>query len=404
MPLLHETSLTARSCSPVQGGKKMARSVKVFVGYQFTSTYYARAELDGAIAKACETVEGDLASRASVTIDYEPTDISPGKILLEELSALVSRADICLFEVSHANTNVFFELGMAYALGKPTILLLANQAKQDQTIPSDLRGVVYLMYKTPKNLWAKLSQEILGRVEEVLAKRDDAAYFLDYVWMRSNKHDTMIVGEDLVRVDKEADEKGVFYVHSGDALALIEAQVNYALLNSEMRALKVSSRAIKGVDLNKNLLIIGGPRSNEVTKRLLKELELPWQFELGGERSSDSKCLKHREKRGALEAEKNHDVQVDYCMFLCGPNPFYPAANFSLFAGLYSFGVVGGLRAVSPAYMVPHAQRNISTILKQGWEPGKIVQVVAPVPVIHEDPAIPVFTPEYVEVFDFGGN
>lgn len=182
-------------------------------------------------------------------------------------------------------------------------------------------------------------------------------------------------------------------------MAIIEAQVNYAYINKEMRVLKISSKEIKGKDLDKNLILIGGPNSNEVTKRILKEIELPWQFDIGIH-TKTGKCIKHRTKDKILTAKKNHDVRQDYCMIFFGPNPFNLSTNVSLFAGLHTFGVVGAVRALSPTNSSMQVTNNVQSIIRRGWRLGKQFQVVAPVSVINLDPAIPTFPINDIEVMD----
>ena len=377
----------------------MENKIKIFAGYQFVSDYYDRAELDAAINWACETAESDLSGSYSISIEYYPIDISCGNILLNELSKSLHESSICIFEVSEINDNVFFELGIAHALKKPVILLVSSTINRSNALPSDLHGIVYLKYKNIGQLRSRLSKEILGKAKNILENGISITNFLDHIWMQKNTIETVIVGEDIVSVNEGAGKKDVYYVHSGDALAIIEAQVNYAYINKEMRVLKLSSKEIKGKDLDKNLILIGGPNSNELTKRILKEIELPWQFDVGTH-TKTGKCIKHRTKNRILTAKKNHSVRQDYCMIFFGPNPFNLSTNVTLFAGLHNFGVVGAVRALSPTNASVQVTNNVQSIIKRGWRLGKQFQVVAPVSVINLDPAVPAFSINDIEIID----
>lgn len=66
---------------------------------------------------------------------------SPGIILQDIVTGLV-RASVVVAEITPVNANVFYELGYAHALGKPTILL----AERGATLPFDVSGYRCIFY------------------------------------------------------------------------------------------------------------------------------------------------------------------------------------------------------------------------------------------------------------------
>ena len=72
------------------------------------------------------------------------------------LEAAIRRSDFVLADVTHQNPNVFYELGYAQALRKPTILLLDSEA--GRSLPADLQGLPFITYG-PNNL-AGLKEQI----------------------------------------------------------------------------------------------------------------------------------------------------------------------------------------------------------------------------------------------------
>lgn len=66
---------------------------------------------------------------------------SPGVILQDIVTGLV-RATVVVAEITPVNANVFYELGYAHALGKPTILL----AQRGATLPFDVSGYRCIFY------------------------------------------------------------------------------------------------------------------------------------------------------------------------------------------------------------------------------------------------------------------
>jgi hypothetical protein len=68
---------------------------------------------------------------------------------MDDIRTKILKADLLLCEMSGRNPNVFYELGLAHAIGKPAILL-AN-AKKD--IPFDLQHVRTIIYDTKLAGW-----------------------------------------------------------------------------------------------------------------------------------------------------------------------------------------------------------------------------------------------------------
>jgi hypothetical protein len=73
---------------------------------------------------------------------YHVGDVfGPGMILNDIVQGLIE-SKVIIAEVTPSNQNVFYELGYAHALGKPTILL-AERGKQP---PFDISGYRHLFY------------------------------------------------------------------------------------------------------------------------------------------------------------------------------------------------------------------------------------------------------------------
>lgn len=66
----------------------------------------------------------------------------PG-VILQDIASGIIEAKIVIAEVTPVNQNVFYELGYAHALGKPTILL----AERGKELPFDITGYRCLFYE-----------------------------------------------------------------------------------------------------------------------------------------------------------------------------------------------------------------------------------------------------------------
>jgi hypothetical protein len=77
------------------------------------------------------------------TINLEET-AAAGAIWASAVSDAIHDADLVIADLSDQNSNVMFELGIAHALRKPTIILARRDTHSK--IPSDLAGFTYLLY------------------------------------------------------------------------------------------------------------------------------------------------------------------------------------------------------------------------------------------------------------------
>ena len=66
----------------------------------------------------------------------------PG-IILQDIVKKIVESTIIIAEISSKNPNVFYELGYAHALGKPTILL----AEKGDELPFDIQGYRVIFYE-----------------------------------------------------------------------------------------------------------------------------------------------------------------------------------------------------------------------------------------------------------------
>jgi hypothetical protein len=127
-----------------------------------------------------QTYDNILSVARSLELSCKRGDefLSDESIMTEIWSALW-HARVCIADCTDRNANVFYELGIAHTIGKPTILLAQSQ----EDIPFDVQHRRVIIYEnTPKGLrsfrdtLAKALQEELGletnKLYEILDKLD----------------------------------------------------------------------------------------------------------------------------------------------------------------------------------------------------------------------------------------
>jgi len=77
---------------------------------------------------------------------YSPSKIAAGAAISDSIATALRRADVVLFDISEATPNMMFEVGFAMGRGVPILLLI--DLGSSPRLPSDLRGVQFLVYDT----------------------------------------------------------------------------------------------------------------------------------------------------------------------------------------------------------------------------------------------------------------
>src|SRR5262245_32353094 len=74
---------------------------------------------------------------------YRADDVFKPGVILQDIRQGIIDSDVIIAEITPVNANVFYELGYAHALGKPTILL-AN--RKTEKLPFDVSGYRVIFY------------------------------------------------------------------------------------------------------------------------------------------------------------------------------------------------------------------------------------------------------------------
>jgi hypothetical protein len=91
-------------------------------------------------------------------------DIWENAAIIQDVVSLVDRSRIVVCDCSGRNPNVFYEAGIAHALGREVILI--TQSEHD--IPFDLRHLRYIRYLNNAEGRATLVQSLQARMQTIL--------------------------------------------------------------------------------------------------------------------------------------------------------------------------------------------------------------------------------------------
>jgi len=88
--------------------------------------------------------------------------------VMEDVWTATQTSSVVLADVTGRNPNVFYELGLAHALGKPVVIISNNR----EDIPFDIQHLRYIDYDKDDESWG---QTLQLRIREALEQRDGDA-------------------------------------------------------------------------------------------------------------------------------------------------------------------------------------------------------------------------------------
>ncbi|HEX8098721.1 MAG TPA: hypothetical protein VF660_00790 [Actinomycetota bacterium] len=107
-------------------------------------------------------------------VELEPhraDDLYRPSTIVNDIWSYTQRAKLLLADLTGKNPNVFYELGLAHALGKPAILV----AESMDDIPFDLRALRIIVYDKNDPRWGeRLQEKVQTSITEVLKAPQEA--------------------------------------------------------------------------------------------------------------------------------------------------------------------------------------------------------------------------------------
>lgn len=101
------------------------------------------------------------------------------------------------------------------------------------------------------------------------------------------------------------------------------------------------------------LLLVGGPRNNDITKLLFERVNLPVRF--------DGHSLIDKDNVRSTPLAINQTIIKDYGVIINIPNPFHDNKRIILLAGCHAYGTNAAIRAMTWPYLKETLKRISST-------------------------------------------
>ncbi|MGO4156001.1 hypothetical protein [Cupriavidus sp. YAF13] len=143
---------------------------------------------------------------------YRVDQDSSATVLVEAIEKNIKRAAVCLADITEDNPNVWYELGFAYAAGRPVVMACSDERqKAGKRFPFDIQHRAVVTYKTesPRDFQAfkdNLTERLKAMLEqgEVLEEMAEQASVASVDGLSSQELNVLVVAASSVAQDDGA--------------------------------------------------------------------------------------------------------------------------------------------------------------------------------------------------------
>jgi hypothetical protein len=338
----------------------------VFMVMPYKAGYLQFEKVRGVVEKAIgyECVRADKVHGASENV-------------LTKIQFMIERAELVIADISkykRVSPNVFYEIGWAHASGK-TLLILC---KEDQKIPTDLKGLEYLEYSDS----AEGDELFRERLTKALCQNVGRRVALLKDMLRARKPTPCYIvanprypGEDTV-IQGQASHSRTF----GDDLGILGLSSAFGRFMPEAAEVELIPAQYCPKNLHKtpkNLYIIGSRKNNtfagKMANRLQKNAKVRWCFAppKGKKEEGDWQVMLYRcenGKRVPLDGTRERRgpkegliYTKDYGVILRAPHPDFPEHLVMIMAGAHSLGTAAACLAATRSPLINSIEKKLGS-------------------------------------------
>ena len=175
-----------------------------------------------------------------------------------------------------------------------------------------------------------------------------------------------------------------FSFHTGYSDLTAAAEIKALLTSHHKKPKEIRILEVKhdGNRLKENLVLIGGPVTNEITMRIFQDIAVPFSF-MGHTLIDNLNSKEYKPK-----SDTNGQVLEDYGLVLRNVNPYNKQKEIIIIAGCYGHGTYSGAVAVTDYEILRDINRKVKP---------KSRGILVKSHVIHEIPQ----KPDLVEIFGY---
>lgn len=149
--------------------KKLEKSVKVESG----DTCFVMMPFGPPIGQYYEKIYVPAIEKAGLRPVRADDEIFKTGKIIDQIWSGINGARVLVAELTGKNPNVYYELGLAHAIGKPVVLVCSNEAE----VPFDLRHIRVIYYDVNDPFWGKkLIDKVAENVLSALQNPKEAVF------------------------------------------------------------------------------------------------------------------------------------------------------------------------------------------------------------------------------------
>jgi hypothetical protein len=334
------------------------RHISVFFGHQFSSPSRSLTPIRNVVNSAVKAAAKDWngRERSQVTAEVKPLDLASGDIVFDKILRAIDESDICIFDLTEKNHNVIFELGHANGRQKE-IIWICNELLPLEKLPSDFQGKFVLRYEDPKDLEAKLEEEILIKIFSIVKGVTEERTFKE-IWDFGEADSVDLVfgripSGDRSKFTKISDPNFLRY----QAIADIDTLVYLSRFLSRNFPGKVQHDYMPNEfqkDVDNPLIAVGGPAWNTIAGRYYDDIQdgssrakIPVSFV--SDESTGEEYIKLRAKDGSITEHRAEAASkgITYDVGLFARFLYKFDVPVFIISGIRTGGVLGAAQAFS---------------------------------------------------------
>ncbi len=224
-----------------------------------------------------ETVEEFSNQVVGEDLEFEVyfEDAEFGAVLPTSIRSNILGCDIFCCDLSGLSPNVLYELGFAHGSGKQLVVL--RDSVGPVKIPTDIQDLLVATYSTKETLKFQLLQRLSSVISSMRASgwRELAIRNASNLWFEASPSRISIVCSTETEATRFADPKSNAYVfidnlEDRDALVDVSMFLSRSFPNAGIQ--RQIAEGLAQDALESDIVVLGGPRSNPVTRDLLELL------------------------------------------------------------------------------------------------------------------------------------
>jgi hypothetical protein len=351
----------------------------IFVSHSFHDKHHILnvEEFRSTVSNVCDSISSQMCDlhneRLSFSIYF--ADQNYGKSLPTSIRSQIQKADIFIMDIAGASPNIFYELGYAHSHGLELSIFEAVTSSP-APIPTDISDLLIGRYTSLPELVTMLRERFLKSVEARIIefRRSTGHNRRRCFWFDENVSEIHVICAPEPERTRfaEVDSSDYLYLDNlDDRDALFEVSTYLSRSYPNAKILRHAAGKVSSDVLDSNIVLLGGPRNNTLTKDLSDALAAKYEY---ADNDNSLKFLKSPDSVYILPSVKdtNDMLTTDVGYFGRFLNPFNRKNHLVMCHGSHTFGTLAACLLFADSNQ---AQDNWRHLVPEGSDPFALERI-----------------------------